>query len=193
MGRFPGTYAGRNRPAVPTLPPASLCEGSWLLWREETGPGPNYMPSCEELTPPLQLCPPPLSHRPTRMSSHCCQTRSHGFCSCHTATICSQWPLFREGPGGPWAQPCPSPQVSQSFPGHQDLVFHHLLAQLGRHLYGSLLCKEAGEKEGAGALRLSRGAEDPGHPHLPPGQGRAFPKAGDVSPRAPWGGGGAQG
>lgn len=143
------------------------------------------MPSCEELTPPLQLCPPPLSHRPTRISSHCCQTRSHGFCSCRMATICSQWPLFGEGPGGPWAQPCPSPQVSQSFPGHQDLVFHHLLAQLGRHLYGSLLCKEAGEKGGAGALRLSRGAPSP-----TPGAGQGLHLRQEMSHKSTLRGGG---
>ena len=81
--------------------------------------------------------------------------------------------LCGEKPGGSRVQLCPSPQVSQSFPGLQDLVFHHLLAQLGRNLYGSLIHKEAAEKGGGGALGLSRGTEDPEHAHLPLGQGKA--------------------
>ena len=62
--------------------------------------------------------------------------------------------------------------LPRPFPGLQDLVFHHLLAQLGINLYGSLLHKEAAEMGGGGALRLSRRTEDPEHAHLPLGQGK---------------------
>ena len=95
-------------------------------------------------------------------------------------TGASPWPGSHSLPGaalrgGAW-QPTgtalPSSQVSQPFPGLQDLVFHHLLAQLGRNLYGSLLHKEAAEMGGGGALRLSRRTEDPEHAHLPLGQGK---------------------
>lgn len=108
------------------------------------GPSPNDMLSCKELTPLLQLCPLPHLEHVLLTGSHLTTARLGA-----TTSAAATWHPFVPMAsllGGAWqplGEPCPSPQVSQSFPSHQGLAYHHLLAQLGRNLHGSLLYQES--------------------------------------------------
>jgi hypothetical protein len=83
-------------------------------------------------------------------------------CSCHLAAICHTAPLS-PGRGTQaalgaqlWEEQVPGPLPRQarlflnivSLLGHQDLVFHHFLAELSRNLYHSPLCPRQLGKEG---------------------------------------------